>query len=244
MTDPGWIPADWPAPSRVRAGTTTRAGGMSLPPYAALNLAQHVGDDAAAVSENRSRLRHYLELPAEPIWLNQVHGIQVCTDVAAGTTADACVSTEAGQVCVVMTADCLPVLICNQSGTVVAAAHAGWRGLAAGVIEQTIKGMQEEPGRLLAWFGPAIGPRAFEVGEDVRDTFVGLDSAYAAAFSPHTPDKWLMDIYQAARLQLAGLGVAHVYGGDYCTYEQAALFYSYRREHTTGRMASLIWIQP
>ena len=244
MAEPGWIPADWPAPPGVWAGVTTRVGGVSQAPYASFNLAQHVGDDPAAVAQNRAQLNHSLHLPNEPLWLNQVHGIQVCTDVAVGTSADACVSHQPGRVCVVMTADCLPVLLCDQEGTVVAAAHAGWRGLAAGVIGETVTRMQRDPVQLMAWLGPAIGPRAFEVGDDVRNAFLGLAPSYATVFVAHGPGKWFMDIYAAAKLQLAGLDVGQIYGGEYCTYEDAGRFYSYRRDHTTGRMASLIWIQP
>jgi YfiH family protein len=242
MAEPGWLPASWPAPAQVRAGVTTRTGGVSLPPYDSFNLAQHVGDDPAAVAENRARLRRFLQLPSEPIWLNQVHGIQVCTDVQTGSQADACVTDLPGQVCVVMTADCLPVLLCDRAGTVVAAAHAGWRGLATGVIAETIRCMRVAPDQLMAWLGPAIGPRAFEVGDDVRTTFLALANEYAHVFAEHNPGKWLMDIYAAARLQLAELGVAQVYGGDYCTYADSQRFYSYRRDHVTGRMASLIWL--
>ncbi|MBI1422799.1 MAG: peptidoglycan editing factor PgeF [Gammaproteobacteria bacterium] len=234
--------ASWPAPPGVQAGTTTRVGGVSVGPYASLNLAQHVGDDPAAVMENRQRLRRCLQLPGEPLWLHQVHGVQVCTDVAPGTTADASVSRHAGEVCVVMTADCLPVLLCDQQATVVAAAHAGWRGLAAGVIPETVKRMQVVPAHLMAWLGPAIGPRAFEVGDDVRDAFLELGREYQQAFAPQAAGKWWMDIYAAARMQLAGLGITRVYGGVHCTYEDAERFYSYRRERTTGRMASLIWL--
>ncbi len=244
MAEPGWIPADWPAPSRVKAGVTTRIGGVSRAPYDSFNLAQHVGDDPLAVTENRARLRQYLHLPGEPVWLNQVHGIQVCTNVQFGTTADACISTQPGQVCVVMTADCLPVLLCNQVGTVVAAAHAGWRGLAAGVINETVTRMQVAPTNLMAWLGPAIGPRVFEVGDEVRDVFLDQAPGYAEVFVAHQPGKWLMDIYAVARRQLADLGITQITGGEYCTYEQATQFYSYRRDRTTGRMASLIWMQP
>lgn len=244
MADPGWIPADWPAPPGVRAGATTRLGGVSRLPYDSLNLAEHVGDNPVAVAENRARLHRFLQLPSEPIWLNQVHGIQVCTDTRFGVTADACVSTQPGRVCAVMTADCLPVLLCNRAGTAVAAAHAGWRGLVAGVLAEAVARMQVEPATLFAWLGPAIGPRAFEVGDDVRDAFLGRAPGYAEAFTAYAPGKWLMNIYAAARRQLAGLGIPQISGGEYCTYEQATHFFSYRREHTTGRMASLIWIQP
>ena len=244
MIEPGWIPASWPTPPQIHAGVTTRLGGVSHSPYTSLNLALHVGDESAAVMENRIRLRQFLHLPTEPIWLNQVHGVQVCTDVQAGTQADASVSQQPGQVCVVLTADCLPVLFCDRAGTVVAAAHAGWRGLAAGVIPETMKHMQVDPTDIIAWLGPAIGPRAFEVGDDVRTSFLKLGEDYARVFSARSPGKWLMDLYAAARLQLAGLGITQVYGGEYCTYEDDKRFYSYRRERETGRMASLTWIQP
>jgi YfiH family protein len=244
MTEPGWIPAEWPAPSMVRAGVTTRHGGVSLPPYDSLNLAGHVGDDPAAVAQNRARLTAFLALPNEPHWLNQVHGISVQTDAVAGNEADARVSCQPGHVCAVLTADCLPVLLCDRPGTVVAAAHAGWRGLAAGVIGETIKRMPVAAAELLAWLGPAIGPRVFEVGDEVRAAFIGLAAEYTRAFIAQGHGKWLMDIYAAARLQLAWLGVTQVYGGRFCTFEDATRFFSYRREHTTGRMASLIWIQP
>jgi YfiH family protein len=244
MTEPGWLTADWPAPATVRAGTTTRLGGVSQLPYVSLNLATHVGDDPVAVMENRRRLRQFLQLPGEPVWLNQVHGVQVCIDVQAGTTADACVSQQPGQVCAVMTADCLPVLLCDLGGSVIAAAHAGWRGLAAGVLAETVTRMAVDPAMLMAWLGPAIGPRAYEVGDDVRDVFLGLAADYQQAFTAHTAGKWWMDIYTAARLNLANLGITRVFGGDYCTFEDSVRFYSYRRERDTGRMASLIWIQP
>lgn len=244
MAEPGWLPANWSAPSVVRAGVTTRLGGVSRPPYAELNLAEHVGDDPATVKKNRARLRRFLALPSEPRWLNQVHGVQVNTDTQLCPEADASVTREPGQVCVVMTADCLPVLFCDRAGAVVAAAHAGWRGLAAGVISETVQRMRVEPREVMAWLGPAIGPRVFEVGDEVRTRFVDLGEDYAQAFVAHTLDKWLMNIYTVARLQLSGLGVTQVFGSEYCTYEDAQRFYSFRRDGQTGRMASLIWIQP
>jgi len=244
MPEIGWIPAAWPAPSSVQAGVTTRSGGVSLPPFDSFNLAQHVDDDPVAVQQNRQRLRQVLRLPAEPMWLNQVHGIDVCTEGVPCDAADACVHHGPGQVCVVMTADCLPVLLCDRGGSVVAAAHAGWRGLASGVIAQTVGRMQVTPAEVMVWLGPAIGARAFEVGEDVRAVFLGLGTEYANVFRPHMQGKWMMDIYAAARLQLAALGVHQVFGGDYCTFEDHQRFYSYRRDGRTGRMASLIWIIP
>lgn len=239
---PSWIPADWPAPAAIRAGVTSRHGGVSEGCYASYNLAGHVGDDPTAVAENRSRLRQRLQLPAEPRWLTQVHGIQVCTDTAPGAVADASITQQPGQACVVLTADCLPVLLCDQAGQVVAAAHAGWRGLAAGVLAETVHRMAVPASHLLAWLGPAIGPTAFEVGEDVRSAFLAQDPEYARVFRAHTEDKWWMDIYAAARLQLNSLGLARIYGGGECTVTAADRYYSYRRDRQTGRMASLIWI--
>ena len=241
MNEGSWIAADWAAPAHIKAGCTTRHGGQSQGPYASLNLALHVGDDPQHVQSNRQMLQDYLHLPQQPQWLTQVHGCDVSSDAQALSEADACVSTRPGRVCVVMTADCLPVLITDRQGSCVAAVHAGWRGLANGVIGETIKRLPVAPAELLVWLGPAIGPRAFEVGNDVFDCFIELNEAYRAAFSAHK-NKWLLDIYHAARLQLARLGVNNVSGGDYCTFSQADLFYSYRREKTTGRMASLIWM--
>lgn len=229
----------WPAPRNVRACTTTRDGGVSLAPYASLNLGDHVGDDPAAVSENRARLRRALELPAEPLWLTQVHGIAVAA--GQGGCADASVAFGPGTVCTVMTADCLPLLLCDRAGTVVAAVHAGWRGLLAGVIEAAVSRLHVPGAELLAWLGPAIGPLAFEVGEEVRAAFVAEDAAAAAAFQPAPGGRWLADIYALARLRLARCGVTAVYGGELCTFSDPR-FYSYRRDGVTGRMASLIWL--
>ncbi len=239
----GWIVPDWPAPARVRARITTRAGGISTGPCASLNLAAHVGDDPAAVAENRRRLR--ANLPAEPVWLNQVHGIRVvdAASAVAGVEADAAVAREKGVVCAVLTADCLPVLLCNDAGTVVGVAHAGWRGLSGGVVEATVRAMNEPPPRLLAWLGPAIGPQAFEVGAEVRAAFLAHSPDAAAAFAAKENGKWLADLYRLATLRLNALGVSRVYGGGRCTFLEADSFYSYRREKTTGRMASLIWLE-
>lgn len=239
-----WIHPDWPAPATVRALSTTRLGGCSPMPYDSLNLGGHVGDEPTLVAANRAVLR--AELPAEPLWLNQVHGIDV-VDVAAEHAgvpdADAAVSRTPGKVCVVMTADCLPVLLCDRAGTVVGAAHAGWRGLLNGVIEATVAKMAVAPSEVLAWLGPAIGPQAFEVGDEVRAAFLALDPAAEAAFRPAAqPGKWLADIYLLARQRLARLGVHAVHGGDACTVTDKGRFFSYRRDGTTGRMASLIWL--
>jgi YfiH family protein len=237
------IVPDWPAPAHVHALVTTRAGGVSRGPYAAMNLALHVGDDAAAVAENRRRLR--LRLPAEPRWLEQVHG-KLAVDAASaqpGCRADASVAGAREVVCAVLTADCLPVLLCDEAGSAVAAAHAGWRGLAGGVVEAAVAAMRRPPENLLAWLGPAIGPQAFEVGDEVREAFLAGAPAAAAAFTPRAGGKWLADLYRLATLRLNALGVSRVFGGGFCTYREAERFYSFRREGRTGRMASLIWME-
>src|SRR5512139_348510 len=232
---------DWPAPANVRSLMTTRTGGVSRAPWASLNLGDHVGDDPAHVAANRARLRQ--QLPAEPGWLRQVHSARVVElGDEPNPEADASFTCQAGQVCAVLTADCLPVLFCDRAGSVVAAAHAGWRGLADGVLEATVAAMQVPPGEILAWMGAAIGPQAFEVGGEVRAAFAGRHAA-AAAFVPQpTPGKWLADIYQLARIRLGHAGVQAVYGGGRCTFSEAESFYSYRRDGVTGRMASLVWL--
>lgn len=244
-----WLQPDWPAPPNVRGLMTTRVGGVSVAPYASLNLAAHVGDAPQAVAENRAILRQHL--PAEPLWLTQVHGDRVAEAGvdAEGTEADASIARAPNQVCAVMTADCLPVLFCDAAGTVVAAAHAGWRGLASGVLERTVEAMRVPPEAVMAWLGAAIGPDSFEVGPEVREAFIAHDPLAAAAFRPalpgtldEAPRKWLADIYALARLRLARIGVTHVYGGGLCTLRAAERFYSYRREQKTGRMASLVWL--
>lgn len=237
-----WIIPDWPAPPNVHALVTTRHGGVSVGPWAAMNLALHVGDDADAVATNRALLRGYL--PAEPCWLEQVHGVVVADadrHHAQPPRADAVVAREPGRVCAVLTADCLPVLLCADDGTRVAAAHAGWRGLAAGVLETTVAAMAHPGGELLAWLGPAIGPAAFQVGPEVRAAFVAHDAAAADAFAAGEGDRWYADLYALARVRLRAVGVTRVYGGGWCTVRDAASFYSYRRDGVTGRMASLVW---
>ncbi|POA97708.1 peptidoglycan editing factor PgeF [Chromobacterium sinusclupearum] len=239
-----WIEADWPVPPKVRTLVTTRAGGVSQGPYASLNLGAHVGDAPEAVTANRALLRD--ELPAEPAWLNQVHGVAVADAASAGAIppdADASFARAPGAVCVVMTADCLPVLLCEEQGQAVAAAHAGWRGLCDGVIEATVAAMGLPPTRLMAWLGPAIGPDAFEVGAEVRQAFVEKDAAAAAAFVEIDHGKYLADIYALARLRLEKLGVSRIHGGDFCTVIDRERFFSYRRDRITGRMASLIWLE-
>ncbi|GBG12902.1 laccase domain-containing protein [Novimethylophilus kurashikiensis] len=238
-----FIVPEWPAPANVHALQTTRLGGLSRPPYDSLNLGSHVGDEPLIVERNRNLLNPYM--PSEPVWLEQVHGTHVVLAETAGCLpkGDACVARADNAVCAIMTADCLPVLLCAEDGSVVGAAHAGWRGLADGVIEQTVDAMQVGGNRLLAWLGPAIGPDSFEVGEDVRAAFIEHNPAAGQAFKPDptTPGKFLADLYVLARQRLDAVGVARIYGGEYCTYSDSQRFYSYRRDGRTGRMASLIW---
>ena len=241
-----WIVPEWPAPARVRSLLTTRHGGVSRGVYASLNLGDHVGDDPLAVTENRRRLASGLGVvPVTPLWLNQVHGVAVVDAERALASprpvADASFSRKPGLACAVMTADCLPVLLCSKSGMVVAAAHAGWRGLHAGVLEHTVEAMACAGEEILAYLGPAIGPQAFEVGDEVRAAFVDADQQAEAAFKP-LRGKWLADIYLLARQRLARLGVNAVFGGDYCTVGEAERFFSYRRDGVTGRMASMVWL--
>lgn len=238
-----WIVPDWPAAARVRAVCTTRRGGISVAPYDSMNPAAHVGDDPAAVNENRALLNNALNLPASPVWLQQVHGIDVVNAARVHGTpdADASWTSQDSVVCVVMTADCLPVLLCDRAGRCVAAAHAGWRGLAAGVIEQTVSALPARPDQLLAWLGPAIGPAAYVVGSEVRDTFLAHAAQAADAFTA-AAGGWHADLYRLARQRLARLGVTAVYGGEFCSFSERDRFYSYRRDGATGRMASLIWL--
>ncbi|HMV17264.1 MAG TPA: peptidoglycan editing factor PgeF [Zoogloea sp.] len=243
MSNGNWIVPDWPAPACVRALSTTRLGGVSPAPWDSLNLGTHVQDDPARVLANRAILR--AQLPADPVWLNQVHGTTVvdAAVVSGIPDADAAIARASGAVCVVMTADCLPVLLCDRAGTVVGAAHAGWRGLHGGVIEATLAAMGVAPHEVLAWLGPAIGPAAFEVGDEVRAAFVADDEAAASAFLPGAaPDKWLADLYRLACQRLARAGVTRVSGGGLCTVADRRRFFSYRRDGLTGRMASLVWL--
>lgn len=238
-----WIVPDWPLPKGVRALSTTRLRGVSTGPYHSLNLGDHVGDLPAHVAENRARVAAHL--PAPPLWLSQVHGVRVVDAALAadGEPADAALVRLPGRVCAVMTADCLPVLFCHSAGQVVAAAHAGWRGLAGGVLEATLAAMEVPGDEVMAWLGPAIGPTAFEVGDEVRAAFVAADPAAASAFVARAEGKWLADLYALARLRLRACGVAAIYGGDRCTVSEAGLFFSHRRDRVTGRMASLIWLE-
>jgi hypothetical protein len=244
MIEPQFILPDWPAPANVRAAVTTRIGGVSHAPYDSFNLATHVGDDPAAVRANRASLRSALALPSEPLWLKQVHGITVVDAAQGGVEpeADGAYATQPGAVCVVLTADCLPVLLCNRAGTKVAALHAGWRGLAGGVIEAGVRALGVPGSELLAWLGPAIGPQAFEVGPEVRAAFVQQDAQAAQAFRAAREGKYLADIYLLARQRLQRLGVAAVYGGGFCTVTDSTRFFSYRRDGACGRMAALIWL--
>jgi hypothetical protein len=258
-----WLVADWPAPARVRTLVTTRNGGVSAAPFDTMNLGTQVGDAAADVEHNRARLQALL--PAAPCWLRQVHGVHVvdaaqCAEASGGPPkADACVARAAHEIGAVLIADCLPVLFCNRAGTVVAAAHAGWRGLSAGVLERTVEAMDCHPRELLAWLGPAIGPAAFEVGRDVLDAFAATDPGAAACFRPRSgtaaaglrpgdaeptgEPKWLADLFALARRRLNAAGLDRVYGGGLCTYSDARRFYSHRRDRRTGRQAALIWLQ-
>lgn len=235
-----WIEPDWPAPRGVRAASTLRSGGFSQGAYAGLNLGAHVEDDPAHVAANRRLLGEALNLPAEPLWLHQVHGAGVIdADKSASLTGDAAVTRRAGVVCAVMTADCLPILLCDRSGSCVAAVHAGWRGLAGGVVEAAVAALDGTD--LMAWLGPAIGPEAFEVGEDVRRVFCDRSGDCSSAFSRTSGDRWRADLYEIARRVLRRAGVREVYGGGCCTHSDPERFYSYRRDGRTGRMATLIW---
>jgi YfiH family protein len=238
------IVPDWPAPARVRAVTTTRYGGVSRGPYGSLNLADHVGDDPDDVRRNRLAVQQQLMLSAPPVWLHQIHGNSVLDAANCGEqpSGDASFSRQIGVVCAVLTADCLPVLFCDRQGTRVAAAHAGWRGLAAGVLESTVRALAVDPGQLLAWLGPAIGPGAFEVGGEVRQAFVDWQAGAGRAFAVRENGHWSADLYVLARMRLASVGVSAVFGGGFCTFRDRERFYSYRRDDTTGRMASLIWL--
>ena len=253
-----WLAADWPAPATIRAGTTLRGEpglGASAAPFHHLNLGAHCGDDPGAVAGNRARLQALLSLPQEPVWLRQVHGTGVLQiDAASGPVvasnddlrpeADAAVTRMASVVLAILTADCLPVLFCAADGSEIGAAHAGWRGLAAGALEATVAAMQTPAHRLLAWLGPAAGPQAYEVGAEVRDAFLAQDGAADGAFVASRPGHWHVDLFALARQRLLRAGVRQVYGGGLCTLSDPRRFFSHRRDGRSGRMASLIWIQP
>ena len=239
-----WITPDWPAPTHVQALSTLRFGGVSTAPWASLNLGDHVGDDPQAVAENRARLREVCALPREPVWLQQVHGCNCLNLPAASAPADAAFTSVSNQPCAVLTADCLPLLITDKAGREVAAVHAGWRGLHAGVIQTALARFAATPADLLVWLGPAISQSAFEVGEEVRVAFVSAHAETAAAFVANAGGRWQADLYLLARQTLQRAGVRQIYGGDRCTYSEADAFFSYRRDGVTGRMASLIWLAP
>ena len=235
-----WLVPDWPAPANVRACVTTRSGGVSLPPFETFNLGDHVGDAPQAVAENRHRLCE--ALGCDVAWLSQVHSCDVVDAAVSGRVADACWTDVRRRACAVLTADCLPVLFCDRSGERVAAAHAGWRGLAGGVLENTLAALQVPPEEVLVWLGPAIGPHAFEVGPEVRQAFLEGHADAAVAFVPSVNGgRFMADLYALARLRLAASGVRSVHGGGFCTYSDPR-FYSYRRNARTGRFASLVWL--
>lgn len=237
-----WITPDWPAPLGIKAASTLRTGGISKGDFASWNLADHVNDDADHVKINRQRLRQQLQLPSKPIWLNQIHGNRVitATNDATNTSADASYSRQAGIICTVMTADCLPLLLCSKDGLCVAAVHCGWRGLLAGIINQTCLAMKLSNDSLV-WMGPAIGSQVFTVGSEVRQLFIANNAAYRPAFVGQAKGKWLADIYRIARINLAEIGITQIYGGNRCTYSENQHFFSYRKQNQTGRMATLIW---
>ncbi|MFZ7316700.1 peptidoglycan editing factor PgeF [Avibacterium avium] len=238
---------NWTAPANIHAFTTLRQGGVSQAPYDSFNLGDHVGDDKNSVKTNRTLLVEQFHLPQFPLFLNQTHSTRVIRLPYDGNNldADAVYTNQPNQVCLVMTADCLPVLFTNQQGTEVAAAHAGWRGLCDGVLEQTIQQFQAEPQEIIAWLGPAIGQKSFQVGEEVRQQFIAQDPNAAQAFVPDSIEqgKYLADLYHIARLRLNKLGISQISGGEHCTYLEKTAFFSYRRDKQTGRMASLIWFE-
>jgi YfiH family protein len=243
---PEVLTPEWRAPRAVRAAFTLRTGGVSAAPFDSLNLGTHVGDSPAAVAENRRRTRAQLNLPAEPAWLEQVHGVRVADLDAPGdghAPADAVLTRRAGRVCVVQVADCMPVLFAARNASVVAVAHAGWRGLAAGVLEATIAQLGVAAGELIAWLGPAISARHFEVGGEVRAAFLARDRGASGAFEQNERGRWQCDLGGLARRQLAALGVTEVSGGTWCTYGDPTRFFSFRRDGRCGRMAALIWLE-
>lgn len=245
-----FIIPNWPAPANVKALQTTRNGGISPAPYNSLNLGEHVKDNPLHVAQNRQLLSQFV--PSEPVWLNQVHGVGVidAANTSCAPSADASYAMRKNVVCVTMTADCLPILLCDQAGTAVASIHAGWRSLCDGVIEATVKQMPVGSSQLMAWLGPAIGPNAFEVGGEVRAQFMAKDAKAEFAFKKHgdnqEQDKWLANIYKIATQRLNSLGIAQVYGSGqdehWCTFTDKEKFFSFRRDGATGRMATLIWL--
>lgn len=238
-----WIHANWPAPPSVHAGASRRRGGVSEGVYESLNVGDHVGDDPAAVVENRRRVQEMARMPAEPQWLQQVHGLKVVTLPHADQRpeADAAITTEKGVVCAVMTADCLPVVFARANGTAVGVAHAGWRGLCNGILEATVEALGA-PDDLVVWYGPAISQSSFEVGREVREAFLQRDAAAAQHFYKNSDGRWQADLYGLASQRLSALGITDVSGGGRCTFDEAEQFFSYRRDGQTGRMATCVWI--
>ena len=238
-----FLSADWTAPRAVRAGCTLRDGGSSRPPYASFNLGDHVGDEASAVRANRSLLRASLQLPSEPLWLQQVHGTGVldADAAAAAGPADAAITRQPDRVLAILVADCMPVLLASADGAVLGAAHAGWRGLAAGVLEATVAAMNVEPRSIHAWLGPAICARHFEVGDEVRAAFIAHDAHAGGAFAANARGRWQCDLALLARQRLAAQGIMQVSATDRCTFADVTNCYSYRRDGRTGRMAALLW---
>jgi purine-nucleoside/S-methyl-5'-thioadenosine phosphorylase / adenosine deaminase len=240
-----WLVPDWNAPPHVRAFVTTRHGGVSTGAYASMNLGTRSGDDPVAVERNRRIVDNLV--PSTPQWMAQVHGTSVADldgiSAAAAPTADAAVLGTRGPVGVVLTADCMPLFLCDLGGKKVGVAHAGWRGMAAGVIENTVQALGVAPADVIAWMGPTIGPAAFEVGPEVRAAFVAADTEAHAAFTTHTPGKYLADLYALARQRLARAGVSKISGGGFCTYRETDRFFSYRREQMSGRMGAFIWME-
>jgi YfiH family protein len=242
---PRWTTPDWSAPVRVHAVSTLRTGGVSVAAFRSLNLGSHVGDAPAAVGENRRRLRAAVPLPAEPCWLEQVHGARVADlDRGDGGARDAAVTRTVGRVCAILTADCLPVLFAAADGSTVAAAHAGWRGLAAGVLRATVAALGTDPTRLLAWIGPAIGAAHYEVGDEVRAAMLSMDAGAGTAFRRNARGRYFADLPLLARRQLQIAGIGSVSGGDFCTYAEPGRYFSHRRDGPTGRQATLIWLEP
>jgi len=240
-----YITPNWPAPPNVKACCTTRLNGCSKNPYASFNLGSHVEDVPGDVEKNRIKLHKQLNLPSSCLWLEQVHDNKVitCDDWYSDVSADGCYCSQPKQICTIMSADCLPLLFCNKAGTEIMALHGGWRSLAAGIIAQGIKHFQSKPADILVWLGPAISSKHFEVGHEVREQFLKFNNKLADCFKPSPNERWLMDIYNAARLLLKSSGITEVYGGEHCTYAEEELFFSWRRDGQTGRMASLIYIE-
>jgi YfiH family protein len=242
--NPSWIAAEWDAPDRVKAGVTTRIGGCSYSPFTSLNLATHVGDDGGAVTRNRQHISATLALPSEPVWLDQIHGDRlISAENSANKTADGIYTDQAGVVCVIMTADCVPVMLCNEEGSLVAAVHIGWKGLCAGILDNALRLFKDRPAGLHVWIGPHIGSRNYEVGNDVRDACLAKDPELVKAFEPNPRGRWQANLEGMIRHQLHMHGSKHIASANRCTFAESDLFYSYRRDGQTGRMASMIWIE-